>query len=294
MLLAKLAIRQPIFISMVLLAVTLVGGLAYSRMGVDLYPDISNPVVSVSISFPGASPQDVETLVTKPVEQAVSTVSGVETISATSREGSSRVTISFVIGHDIQQGAQEVRERLDILKRRFPDGVDEPTLRRFDPNASPFMTVAISVQGDNLSPAELRRMVEEIVVPNMERLPGIAAATVSGLEIQEVGVELNASKLKALRITPQQVVTTLRSENVAQPSGRILTADTDTPLRTSAELQSLDNIRNLVIAHQAYGNVLLKDVANVGLRFPPKDRLVRINGQDTMTVSLQNQSGSNE
>ncbi|MFC1988982.1 efflux RND transporter permease subunit [Chloroflexota bacterium] len=294
MLLAKLAIRQPIFISMVLLAVTLLGALSYSRMGVDLYPDISNPVVSVSISFPGASPQDVETLVTKPVEQAVSTVSGVETVSATSREGSSRVTISFVIGHDIQQGAQEVRERLDVLKRRLPDGVDEPIFRRYDPNTSPFMTVAISVRGDNLSYVELRRMVEEIVVPNVERLSGIAAATVSGLQIQEVGVELNASKLKARHITPQQVVTALRNENVVKPSGRILGANADTPLRTSAEFQNLDDIRNLVIARQVSGNVLLQDVANVSLRFPPKDRLVRINGQDTMTVSLQNQSGSNE
>src|SRR3990172_317151 len=100
--LAKLAIRQPIFISMVLLALTLVGFLAYLNMGVDLYPDISNPVVSVSIPFPGASPRDVETLVTKPVEEAVSSVSGVDTISATSREGMSMVTISFVVGHDLQ------------------------------------------------------------------------------------------------------------------------------------------------------------------------------------------------
>ncbi|MFC2005938.1 efflux RND transporter permease subunit [Chloroflexota bacterium] len=292
--LAKLAIRQPIFISMVLLAVTLVGALSYSRMGVDLYPDISNPVVSVSISFPGASPQDVETLVTKPVEQTVSTVSGVETISATSQEGRSWVTISFVIGHDIQQGAQEVRERLDILKRRLPDGVGEPIFRRYDPNASPFMTVAISVRGDNLSYVELRRMVEEIVVPNLERLQGIAAATVYGLQIQEVGVELDASKLKARHITPQRVVTVLRNENVVQPSGRISGATADIPLRTKAEFQNLDDIRNLVVARQVSGTVLLQDVANVLLRFPPKDRLIRINGQDTMTVSLQTQSGSNE
>ena len=292
--LAKLAIKQPIFVTMILLAIALVGVMFYLDMGVELYPDISNPSVSASVSYPGASPEDVETLVTKPVEQAVSTVSGVETISATSREGSSQVTISFVIGYNIQQGAQEVRERLDVLKRRLPDGVEEPIFRRFDPSTSPFMTAAISVRGDNLSPVELRRLIEEIVVPHLERLPGVAAATVSGLQVQEVGVELNASKLKARHITPQQVVTALRSENVLQPSGRISAANADTPLRTSAEFQNLDDIRNLVVARQVSGNVLLQDIANVRLRFPPKDTLVRTNGQDTISVSLQNQSGSNE
>lgn len=146
MLFAKLAIRQPIFITMVLLAVTLLGIISYFRMGVDLYPDMSNPVVSISISFPGASPEDVETIITKPVESSVSTVSGIDSISATSREGMSMVTVSFVIGYDLQQGAQDIRERLDTLKRRFPDGVDEPTLRRFDPNSSPFMTISLNIR----------------------------------------------------------------------------------------------------------------------------------------------------
>ncbi|MDO8568334.1 MAG: efflux RND transporter permease subunit [Dehalococcoidales bacterium] len=294
MFLAKLAIRQPIFVSMVLLAITLVGFLSYSRMGVDLYPDMSNPVVSVSIAFPGASPQDVETLVTKPVEESLSTVNGVDSISASSREGSAQIMVSFVIGHDLQQGAQEVRERLDVLKRRLPDGTDEPVLRRFDPNTSPFMTAALAVKGDNLSPSDVRRMVEEIVVPRLERISGVAAATVSGLQTQEVGVDLNAGKLKALRVSPQQVVTTLRNENVAQPSGRIYGTSVDMPLRTTAEYKNLDDIRKLVVARTATGNVLLQDVADVNVRFPARDSYNRVNGQETMSVGLQKQSGANE
>ncbi len=292
MLLAKLAIRQPIFITMVLLAVTLLGVLCYFRMGVDLFPDMSNPVVSVSIGFPGASPSDVETLVTKPVEQAVSTVSGVDTVSASSREGNSQVTISFVIGHDLQQGAQEVRERLDILKRRLPDGVDDPVLRRFDPNTSPFLTAALSFQGD-LSPVEKRRMVEEIITPRLERLSGVASASVSGLVTQEVGVDLIASKLKALHISPQQVVAALKAENTVMPSGTISTTSAEMPLRTSAQFQSLDDIQKLVVARQGTGTVRIQDVANIGLRFRERQNQVRVNGQDTLVVSVQKQSGSN-
>jgi len=291
--LAKLAIRQPIFISMVLLAVTLLGGLSYFRMGVDLYPDISNPIISVSISFPGASPEDVETLVTKPLEQAVSTVSGVDTVSATSREGSSQVIISFVIGHDIQQGAQEVRERLDVLKRRLPDDVEEPVLRRFDPNTSPFMTVALSVREGTLSPVELRRMVEEIVVPRIERLSGVAAVQVGGLRIQEVGVELTASKLKALSVSPQQVVAALRAENVILPSGRISGTSADMALRTSAGFWNLDEIRNVVVARRVTRPILLQEVAMVDVRFQERQSMVRIDGKDTLVLSVQKQSGSN-
>ncbi len=291
--LAKLAIRQPIFISMVLLAVTLLGVLSYFRMGVDLYPDISNPIVSVSISFPGASPEDVETLVTKPLEQAVSTVSGVDTVSATSREGSSQVIISFVIGHNIQEGAQEVRERLDVLKRRLPDDVEEPVLRRFDPNTSPFITVALSVREGTLSPVELRRMVEEIVVPRIERLSGVAAVQVGGLRIQEVGVELTASKLKALSVSPQQVVAALRAENVILPSGRISGTSADMALRTSAGFWNLDEIRNVVVARRVTRPILLQEVATVDVRFQERQSMVRIDGKDTLVLSVQKQSGSN-
>ncbi len=290
--LAKLAIRQPIFISMVLLALTLVGVIAYTRMGVELYPDMSNPTISVSIPFAGASPQDVETLVTKPVEQAFSTVSGVDTISATSREGMSQVTVSFVIGHNIQEGASEIRERLDVVKRRLPDGTDAPILRRFDPNTMPIMNIGLTI-GGGLSPADQRRMVEEIVTPRLESLTGIAAATVSGFDVQDVMVDLNASKMKALRVTPQQVVAALQRENVYMPSGQINSTDTYAPLRTAAQFQNVDDVRKLVVVKQGTQTIQLQDVASVELRYPDKYSLVRVNGESTMMISLQKQSGSN-
>ena len=153
--LAKLAIKQPVFITMVLLAMTLVGVLSYLNMGETLYPDISNPTVSVSVSFPGANPRDVESLVTKPVERALSTISGIDSISSTSSEGMSNVMLNFVVGYNIQQGAEEVRERLDAVQRNLPSGTKPPILRRFDPNSMPFMMAALNVSGD-FSPVELR------------------------------------------------------------------------------------------------------------------------------------------
>src|ERR1035437_6579191 len=161
--LAKLAIKPPIFVTMVLLAITLVGVMSYMRMGVDLYPDMSNPIVSVTVSVPGATPQDVENLVTIPVEQAVSVLNGVASTSSTSREGMSMVTVSFVPGFDQQQGAQEVREVLDSVTRRLPSGANAPVLMRFDPNSAPFMTVAMGSTGTPLSAADLNQILSNVI-----------------------------------------------------------------------------------------------------------------------------------
>jgi hydrophobic/amphiphilic exporter-1 (mainly G- bacteria), HAE1 family len=129
--LAKLAIKQPVFITMVLLAVTLVGVLSYFSMGVELYPDMSNPMVMVGVSFPGASPKDVETQITKPLEQSLSTISGIDTISSTSSQGSSNVRIAFTVGYNLQQGVEDVRQRMDSFTRRLPKGANAPTINRF-------------------------------------------------------------------------------------------------------------------------------------------------------------------
>jgi hydrophobic/amphiphilic exporter-1 (mainly G- bacteria), HAE1 family len=291
--LAKLAIKQPIFITMVLLAVTLVGCLSYIRMGVDLYPDMSNPFVSVSVPFAGAGPQDVETLVTKPIEKALSSVNGVDTISATSREGMSMVSVSFVVGYDLQQGAQDVRERLDVLKRSLPDGTDAPILRRFDPSQQPFMTVAMSLRGNNISPLETRRMVEDVVQPRLERLAGVASAGGSGYSIQEVDVQLIAGKLKALRVSPTQVVTALKAENSNTPSGRILGTSENVPVRAAAEFKNADELGNVIVARHGTRSVKLNEVATVQTQLPDKTSYTRVNGEDTLVLEVQKQSGSN-
>ena len=120
--LAKLAIKQPIFVTMILLAIVLVGVISYLNMGVELYPDTSNPSVSVSVSFPGASPTDVQTLVTQPLERALSTINGVDSISSTSSQGSSSVTVNFIVGYNVQQGALDIRQNLDSVQRSLPSG----------------------------------------------------------------------------------------------------------------------------------------------------------------------------
>ncbi len=292
MLLAKLAIKQPVFITMVLLAITLVGILSYLDMGVELYPDISNPTVNVSVSFPGASPQDVETMVTKPIEQSLSTINGVSSISSTSSEGSSSVMVNFVVGYNIEQGAADVRDSLNTVQRRLPSGANLPVLRRFDPNSSPFMTVALNLNED-LAPVELRQVIEQVVIPRLNQVSGVAAVSVSGYRVQEINVELAASRLKALHVTPGQVVSALKAQNIVMPSGSISNDSQDIAVRISAAFQNLDEIGNIVVAQYGTRAVHLDEVAAIAPQLEKVNTLVRVNGQSSMMVQLQLQSGGN-
>jgi len=277
---------------MVLLAITLVGILSYLNMGVELYPDISNPSVFVSVSFPGASPRDVENLVTKPIERALSTINGVSSIASTSSEGASSVMVYFAVGYNIAQGIADVRESLNTVQRRLPSGANVPVLFRFDPNTMPFMTAALNLS-ENIPPVELRKMIEQVVQPRLSQVPGVAAVTVSGYPVQEIGVELAASRLKALHVTPAQVVSALKAQNIIMPSGSISNSDKDIAVRTSAAFQNLDEIGKIVVAQYGTKAIRLNEVATIAARLTKTSTLVRVNGQSSMMVQLQLQSGGN-
>jgi hydrophobic/amphiphilic exporter-1 (mainly G- bacteria), HAE1 family len=289
---AKLAIKQPIFITMVLLAVALVGVLSYMNMGVELYPSMSAPMVAVTTSFPGASPGDVQTLVTKPIEKALATMSGVDSIESNSSLGSSMVMVSFVTGYSIEVGAQQVREQLDTVEKSLPSGAESPVLMRGNPNSQAFMIVALKVSG-NPSPSELRQLIEQVIEPRFERVEGVASATVSGYDVENIEVNLIASRLTALAVTPGQVTGALSAQNVNVPSGSITNVKQNVPVRISAQFKTLDDIRDIVVAQHATQIIRLKDVATVSAEIEDKTTLIRVNGHDSMILKLQSQSGAN-
>ena len=290
--LAKLAIKQPIFVTMILLAIVLVGVISYLNMGVELYPDTSNPSVSVSVSFPGASPTDVQTLVTQPLERALSTINGVDSISSTSSQGSSSVTVNFIVGYNVQQGALDIRQNLDSVQRSLPSGASAPMMRRFDPNSSPFLTAALDVSG-NLSTDDLTQLIQQIIEPRLGQVPGVASASVSGYPTQQIRVELSADRLKAMHVTAAQVVSSLKAQNVTMPSGSISSSAQTLPISTSAAFQNLDEISNVVIAQYGTRSVLLSDVGTIGPQTLAPTNLVRVNGKNSMMVQFQMQSGEN-
>jgi HAE1 family hydrophobic/amphiphilic exporter-1 len=291
--LAKLAIKQPLFITMVLLAVTLVGVLSYLHMGVDLLPDMSNPTISVSVSYPGASPQNVETQVTKVVEQALNGISGVSNISSTSSQGMSMVTVSFVVGFNLEQAAEEVREAIDPLIRSLPSGAQTPVMRRFDQNAAPFMTVALTIKGTPLSSADMNQLMTSVIQPRLQQLAGVASVGANGLSTPEVAIKLDAIRLTDLQVSPQQITTALVQNNSVLPAGQVKTNNQNLSLNTAAQFQNIDEIGNLIVARHGLNAIQISQVATVAITTPPVTSYTRLNGQNTILISVQKQSGSN-
>ncbi len=285
--LAKLAIKQPIFITIVL-----VGVLFYLNMGVELYPDISNPSISVSVSFPGASPEDVESQVTERLERALSTINGISSMSSTSSEGSSSVTVNFVVGYDVQQGALDVRQALDGVQRSLPSGANTPVMRRFDPNSSPFLTASLSISGNTTS-LEIAQIAQDIIEPRLSQVPGVAAASVSGYRNEIIMVELTAARLKAMHVTAAQVIAALKAQNVIVPSGSITNSTQDLPIRTQASFQNLDEIGHVVVAQYGTKAVQLNEVATIQPKQENPSMLSRVNGKSSLMVQTQMQSGAN-
>ncbi|MEK7873757.1 MAG: efflux RND transporter permease subunit, partial [Chloroflexota bacterium] len=216
----NLAIRAPVFITMCVLTVLVMGTVFFFQTGLDLLPDISVPVVVVQTVYPGASAEDVERDVSKPLEDAFASLNYIEAIRSTSQEGVSVVTLEFNMDYAARQASADVRERLATVRRRLPDGVQEPVIQRFDLASLPIMTVGIrDRQGRN--PADLRKLVDDDIKPRFERVPGVAAATISGGREKQVLVSLDATKLASYNIPVEQVVRSIQANNLSLPAGRI-------------------------------------------------------------------------
>jgi HAE1 family hydrophobic/amphiphilic exporter-1 len=217
----NVAIKQPVFMTMILLAGVVLGIMAYTRMPVNLYPDVEFPVLAVITIYPGASPEEIEEQVTARLEDELSTSSGLESIQSTSSEGMSQIILQYDLDLSVDKASQDVRDKVNLLRNQLPTGVQDPIVQTFDPNDQPILTFSVADSSGELSLAELRTLVEDAVQAPLERIPNISAVDVSGGQIREIHVNLNAQAMQALRIAPQQVMAALQSANINLPGGSV-------------------------------------------------------------------------
>jgi HAE1 family hydrophobic/amphiphilic exporter-1 len=286
------SIKQPVFVTMLMLALLVVGILAYFTIPVDLLPDVSIPVVSVTTVYPGASPDEIETRVTKVLEESLGSLNGVDTIQSTSAEGISQVVIRFQLEHSASEGVRDVQERLAAIRNRLPQDIQDPVIQRFDLSALPIMSFAIAPKNREFAPGELRNRVEDDIKPLFERIDGVAAVNVSGGRQREIHVNLNLAALRARHVSPQQVVGAIQAQNLNVPAGHITQNGQDLLIRTPGEFHSLDDLRNTVVGG-GQAPIFLRDVATVEDSFKDVDTYSRLNGQDSVVLSIQKQSGTN-
>jgi len=285
-----LSVKRPVTFSMLFIGLVGIGVVALLGLKMDLYPQMELPMVAIITSYEGTSPEDIESLITRPIEEAVATVQSLETLTSQSREGLSLVMAEFSWGTDMSVAERRVREKVDLMKGMLPDEAGEPLIFRFDPTLLPIM--GISVSGEK-SLAELRRIAEDEVEPYLERIQGVASADTMGGEVREIQVQVDRERLTSRGTALEQVVDAIRRENVVVPAGTIEEKDTEYSIRTLGEYTSVDQIANTQVAYQNGIPIYVKDIADVVDAAKEQKQITRVNGKPAVVIMIRRASGAN-
>jgi HAE1 family hydrophobic/amphiphilic exporter-1 len=289
--LPEFSIKRPVTVLMACLVCILLGGISFVEIPVDLMPEIDQPTLSINIDYPGVAPEEIETLISRPLEQIVSSAPGVERVTSTSSEGRSSVRVEFVYGTDIDVATDEVRSRMDRGRRTLPDDIEPPFIYKFDVSQFPimFLTAASADYG----PKELRTFVDKNILYRLERVPGVGQVSANGGLRREIHVDLDLEKLRALDLSVDQVVDRIRSENLNRPVGPVKEGRFELLLRTSGEYESLDQILNVALTSRDGVPVYVRDVAAVEDSHEDIRFYVAVNGVEGLRIIISKQSGAN-
>ena len=283
------ATRRPVTVFIFALAAVVFGGVAFRDLAVDLLPDITYPSLTVQTEYEGAAPVEMENLITRPVEDAVGVVNGVNRVVSSSRADVSEVTLEFSWGTNMDFASLDVRERLDQV--RLPIEAERPVLLRYDPSLDPILRMGLAGGGSDL--IALRLLAEEDLKRKLERLEGVAAVVVSGGLEEEIQVEIDERRLTSLGLTMNQVMNRLAQENVNLTGGRLRDGQTDYLVRTINELLRPEEMREIVIDRSQGAIVRLEDVARVYQGAREREVITRIDGREAVEISVYKEGGTN-
>lgn len=284
-------IRRPVFTTMFVLLLVVFGIKSYPNLGVDLYPDVELPLVSVTVTYTGASPEEMETLITRPIEDRVSQVAGIKTLSSTVREGYSQTTLEFELGVDPREMASEVREKVASVRRRLPDDIDEPVVQRFDISSQSI--AAFTFASDSRSREETRKIVEDVVKEELQRVEGVSEVSVVGASLRAIKLIADPEKLNSYNISFQTILDKVNSENINTPGGKARYNDMEIAVRTLGKYKNIDDIKNIVIANQDGRPIQLSDVVKVVDSWEDEDTYSRSNKVPSVMVLVRKQSKTN-
>jgi HAE1 family hydrophobic/amphiphilic exporter-1 len=286
----RLAIHRPVTMFMVSSVVVLLGAISLTRLPVDLMPEFALPTISVSVNYSGVGPLEIEQLITRPLEQAVSAVAGLEQVTSSSQEGRSQVRLNFGWGTDMSEALDEVRTRVDRVRGRMPEDAEAVQIFKADSSAQAIINLA--VEGD-FDPVTLREIAQNELSTRLERVPGVAAITVNGGLRRQIHVELSKEKITALNLSVERVVQMLRQENQNTPLGEVTQGDSTYLVRSQGEFTNLDDIRNLVVMTRDGVPIYVRDIAEVIDATEDRRQFLRIDGKPGVRMSVNKQTGEN-
>jgi HAE1 family hydrophobic/amphiphilic exporter-1 len=288
--LANTSVKRPVFATMVVMALVVLGAVSYPVIGVDLFPKVDFPIVTISTHLKGASPEVIDVDITDKIEGAVNTINGVKSITSSSTEGDSRITVEFVLERDIDLAVQDVREKVALIRNKLPQDIDEPRIAKVDPDATAVMWLNLSGQK---TVRELSTYVDEVLKEQLQRINGVGDIQLGGLQLRQVRVWLDAGKLRAYALSANDVMVALQRQNVELPGGRIESVSKEYTIKVKGEFLNVADFNDLVVTYDKGAPVRLRDIGKAEDGMEKRRSIVRFNGVPAVGMGVQKQSGTN-
>jgi HAE1 family hydrophobic/amphiphilic exporter-1 len=288
--LAALSVRRPVFATVLILSLTVIGVFAFTLLGVDRFPKVDIPTVVITTVQPGAAPEQIETEVTDKIEEAVNTISGIDELRSTSSEGVSIVMIGFLLDKDTDVAAQEVRDKVNSALPSLPKTIQQPRVDRFDPDASPVLSIALTA---NKPVREVTEYADKVLRRQLESVTGVGQVMVLGGRQRQINVWLDADRLRAYNLTVTDVSRALQSQNIDVPGGRVDQGAQSVTLRTRGRVQSVAEFNDIVVREKDGHPVRVSEVARVEDGEADPDTIANVDGTPTVLLDVRRQSGTN-
>jgi HAE1 family hydrophobic/amphiphilic exporter-1 len=288
--LAEICVRRPVFATVIVLSLVVVGFFAYMQLGVDRFPKVDFPTIVISTHLTGAAPEEIETDITDKIEEAVNTISGIDQLQSTSSDGISQVIVQFVLEKDADVAAQEVRDKVNTVLRDLPKDADPPIIQKFDPDSIPVLAIALS------GPAPIRDITEfadKKLRRRLESINGVGQVLITGGRPRQINVVVDTEKLSAMGLTTAQVVGALQTQNVQIPGGKVEQGLRDMTLRTYGRVTNPTDFANVSVQSKNGYNVKVGDVARIEDSVAEPESVASVNGQPAVVLSVRKQSGTN-
>jgi HAE1 family hydrophobic/amphiphilic exporter-1 len=295
MFLSDLSIKRPVLTTCVMLALVILGLFSMRTLGWDLYPDVDMPVVTVSVVYPGASPDAVEQDVIKKIEEAVNPIEKVSEISSTSQEGFGSIVIEFDISRNVDRALDDVRSKIGQIRKNLPETIEEPVVQKWDPDQTPVLSLVVKPDETHtsMSARELTRIADEFLKRRVENIPGVGKAEVVGGSTRNILVQVEPQKLESLGLNLNQVMNALGQDTQSIPSGNLLTDTREISVRVDAKARRVEDFNHVVVGNQKGRPIELQEVAQVVDSIKEKRSLARLNGDDAVALEISKQSGGN-
>ncbi|NOT62438.1 MAG: efflux RND transporter permease subunit, partial [Acidobacteria bacterium] len=288
--LAEICVRRPVFATMLIVTLMVLGMFSYTRLEVERFPRVELPTIAVTTILPGAAPQEIETEITDKIEEALNTISGIEELRSTSSEGVSLVIVQFDLERNLDAAAQDVRDKLNIALPNLPPDVEQPTVQKLDPDASPILTLSIA---SNRSVREMTEYADKVLRRQLESVDGVGQVTIIGGRKRQINVFLDGDKLRAYNLTVAQVSAALQTQNIEVPGGRVEEGARTLTLRTLGRVQSSAEFNDLVVANRAGYPIKISDVGHTEDGTEVAETGGSLNDKQALLLNIRRQSGKN-